>query len=129
MMTLKINPTFSINDIPFGADRKDVRKAFGEYKEFKKNKFSKNTADDFVRFHVFYTDDNKFDAIEIFDVINDIEVYIHDKKLNEDINSVKEIFPDIIRDKSGYISINYCVGITEENNKIESILFASKGYY
>lgn len=129
MKKLKINPAVSVNNIPFGANREDVRKAFGEYKEFKKNKFSKNTSDDFGEFHVFYTNDNKFDAVEIFDIINETEVYIHDEKLNEDINRIKEIFPDTIKDESGYVSINSCVGITEENNKIESILFASKGYY
>lgn len=129
MKTLKISPTVSVNDIPFGADRDIVRNAFGEYREFKKNKFSKNTTDDFGGFHVFYTDDNKFDAIEIFDVINETEVYVNDKKLNDDFCSVKGIFSDIYKDENGYISINSSVGITEECNKIESVLFASKGYY
>ena len=50
-----IVPNKKVGDIEFGMKRKTVREVIGEeYKEFKKNIFSKNTTDDYGEFHVYY---------------------------------------------------------------------------
>ena len=96
----------SVNGIPFGSERAAVREALGgKYKEFKKSKFSKNTTDDFGTCHVFYSSDDRFDAIEIFS----------EAAISVDSNSiplacpaliawVKDIDPEAAEDSDGIIS-------------------------
>ena len=66
-MRFDIVPAVSVNNIPFGASREEVRNALGEYEEFKKDEDDKVTTDDFDFCHVFYDDENRFEAIEIFE--------------------------------------------------------------
>ena len=42
MVRFDIDPTVSVDEIKFGSSRSDVRSKYGEYEEFKKNKYSKN---------------------------------------------------------------------------------------
>ena len=51
----EFKPLESIGCIKFGMDRDEVHRLLGaECVEFKKNKFSKNTSDDYKKFHIFY---------------------------------------------------------------------------
>lgn len=131
MKKLIIKTNQSVNDLVFGTDRSVVRKTFGSaYKEIKKTPFSVNTIDVYADYHIYYTSDNKFEAIEIFGNViamaNGIMVF------PAEIDAIKNIFPGIVVDEwGGYIDKDNSIGITvsTENNKIETILFARKGYY
>ena len=59
-------PYKSYAGIAFGASRNELRSLLGKYQEFKKSPFSKNTTDDFGDFHVYYSEDNLVEAIEVF---------------------------------------------------------------
>lgn len=121
----------SVNGIPFGSERAAVREALGgKYKEFKKSKFSKNTTDDFGTCHVFYSSDDRFDAIEIFS----------EAAISVDSNSiplacpaliawVKDIDPEAAEDSDGIISKKLSIGVYAPNQEFESILFGKQGYY
>ena len=64
----EIKPLISVGPIKFGMSRKDLHDLFEEKcKEFKKTKYSKNTTDDYGRFHVYYTQDDLVDAVDIFE--------------------------------------------------------------
>ena len=54
MSKFVINSLKSVGNIKFGESREEVRKEYGDFKEFKKSKYSKNTTDDFKSFHVYY---------------------------------------------------------------------------
>jgi len=65
MKTFIINRN-GVDAFGFSLDRETVRrKENGEYKEFRKNKFSKNTTDDFGAFHAFYDETDRLEAIEL----------------------------------------------------------------
>lgn len=121
----------SVGDIYFGMDRSQVRQILGEYKEFKKSRFSKNTTDDFGICHVHYDSNNKCIAIELFDGIT---VKINEKVIiPNNFDEVCDILMDIDRNLEieidGCTSIDYSIGVYAPNKKIESILFGKKGYY
>lgn len=119
-------PLKSVNGVPFGMDRIKVRKAFGKYSEFMKTKHSENTTDIFGNAHVFYTADNKFEAIEIFQG----EVNMNGKRIfPAEISSLKSLFPNLKKDGSYYIDECNSIGVYVPNNKMESILFGCQGYY
>ena len=59
------SPFKGASDIQFGDNRDKVRQ-LGTFEEFKKNRFSKNTTDDFGSFHVYYDESNNVEAIEFF---------------------------------------------------------------
>ena len=65
MTSFTFNPFVGTDHILFDEERESVRK-IGDYSEFKKNKFSKNTTDDFGGFHVYYNEVNRVEAIEFF---------------------------------------------------------------
>ena len=70
MNEIIVKPLERVGSVYFGMNREEVRNILGDYKEFKKSKFSKNTADDFETCHVFYDLDNNCEAIELFSNIN-----------------------------------------------------------
>lgn len=123
-----VEPLKGINGILFGIDRGEVRKYFGNnFEEFKKSKFSKNTTDDYGYCHIFYDEDNKFEAIEFFDevtiIIDDIIVFPNR------IEVIKKVSDDFEKDEESYISKEKSIGIYAPNNRMESILLGIKGYY
>jgi hypothetical protein len=128
----EITPYQSVGEISFDMPREAVRKLFGQFKEFKKNKFSKNTVDDFGYFHVYYDQDNKITAVEFFPGIQleykeknlfamDYREFVQFIKSNS--FTLREIDSGIIINDIG-ISL-YVPGKTE----IESILVYRRGYY
>jgi len=131
MLKLNIVPLEKVNDVKFGTNRDEVRKDFKEYgipTEFKKNKFSKNTTDDYGAFHVFYNEKNEFEAIEIFD---NVEVLVSGITVfPANIDAVIKIFPDMEKEYEYYTSIENSVGLTaDDSGKIVSILFGDYNYY
>lgn len=123
-----VEPLKGIDGILFGIDRGEVRKYFGNnFEEFKKSKFSKNTTDDYGYCHIFYDEDNKFEAIEFFDevtiIIDDIIVFPNR------IEVIKKVSDDFEKDEESYISKEKSIGIYAPNDRMESILLGIKGYY
>ena len=131
MREIIVEPLKKVGDIYFGMSRSQVREIMGEYKEFKKSRFSKNTADDFNECHIYYDSNNLCQAIELYG-----EYTI---KIKEDL-IIPNNFTDICRvlktlDKNVEIendtctSIKYSIGIYAPDGKVESILFGIDGYY
>ena len=134
-MRFDIIPTISVNNIPFGASREEVRAALGEYEEFKKDEDDEVTTDDFDYCHVFYDEDNRFEAIEIFE---ENTVYINDKQIYPAKPSELSKLADDFEEECGTnISLSLSMGTDapdededEEDEEIaESVVFAKKEYY
>ena len=121
-------PTKKVNDIEFGMERSEVRKKFPvQAREFKKSKFSKRTTDDFGSCHVYYDENDRCEAVEIFD---DAEVYMDGKKVFPiTVQEIMEIISDLVKEEDSLISENLSIGIYAPENKMESILFGCKEYY
>lgn len=125
-MKFAVKPMEQVNEIRFGMDRKEVRRYLkNHYNEYRKNIFSSNTADDFRSFHVYYDENDRCEAVEIFDWD---EIEIQGKGIANSIAAYQEFFPDLEND-DGYISKQYSVGLSEENGVISSVLFGCEGYY
>lgn len=126
-----VEPCISVNQVLFGTPRENVRKAFGDnYKEFKKTNASVNTTDAYDLFHIYYDNNNLFEAIEIF---GDVDTYVANKKIYPGaIKKVIRICDDMEYDGYGYTSVNNSIGISisgDSKQSIDSILFGKKGYY
>ena len=76
-MRLNVNPLESVGDVKFGMTREEVRSIFGDAEEFKKDPDDDITTDDFGFCHVFYDEDDRCEAVEIFDA----EVFIDGKQV------------------------------------------------
>ena len=83
--------------------------------------------DDFSRTAVYYNDEGKCEAVEIF---NDVEVYIGEKLLFPTTYAVaKNVEKSLKQDDEGMISVDMSIGIYAPDGEMESILFGEKGYY
>jgi len=115
-----------VNGIKFGTKRSDVRKVLVEAAEFKKSKYSKNTTDDFGYCHVFYNNQDEFEAIEVFDYE---DIIINGKSIgSKNVEFIKAMFDDAEEDY-GFISKKYSVGVYAPDDNIESFVFGCDGYY
>lgn len=124
MKKMYVSPLKSVEDVPFGASRKDVRSAFGKFKEFKKDKDSNETADDFTYCRVYY-DNGKMAAVEInipacqvvigMKLIDTTNVDLCKKSLD------MEQFTDCNKSRSIFINTT--------GTKVKSITFGKPGYY
>ncbi len=126
-----VEPVIRVGEINFGMARTEVRKILGEYKEFKKSKYSKNTTDDFSTCHVFYDGDNKCEAVEIFDGI-EVRIggsIIFPGDFKDGIENLRLIDKDLKIEKDGCISKDKSIGIYAPEDKMESILLGNVGYY
>lgn len=127
MKVIKAVPLKSVGDIKFGMSRDTVRSVMGKGKEYKKNLFSKSKTDSFGPIHVFYNENDKCEAIEIY---SDIKVMIGSTPVFPcDANKVTQISNNLEEDGNGFIDKEKSIGITISDNKTKSILFAVKGYY
>lgn len=131
MKKLVVDPTNSVNGVPFGADREAVRKEFGKkYKEIKKTIFSENTLDAYEDFHIYYTVDNRFDAIEVF---GKVKVFMDGNAVFPgDVSDVTDCYKSFKKDGDGIISKDMSIGITvdqDDDKIITGILFGREGYY
>lgn len=119
----------SFNGIEFECSRDVLRKHLGSnYREIKKSPFDRNTMDFYEKFAVFYTIDNKFEAIEFYD---DVEVLVAGKRLfPATIEECKAAYPCLTFDGYGYIDKVNSIGITpDDEGRVEAILFGKKNYY
>ena len=127
-MVYDINPFKSVGPIEFGATREETRSKLGEFKEFKKTRFSKNTTDDFGCFHVFYDESDRVVAIEFF---RNSKVYYNDKNLfvlnKADLIS---LFNDSYKseEQDTIIFNSFGVEIPFEDNEVDSVFVHSKEY-
>lgn len=127
MKKIRAIPLVGVGAVEFGMKRTEVRSIFGKATEFKKSKFSKTTTDDFGFCHVFYNTKDECEAIEIF---NDVEVEIDGIVVfPTNIERLSAICADLMKDDSGYISVGCSIGIYAPDGAMESILFATRGYY
>lgn len=123
MKVIKAIPLVEVDGIKFGTDRECVREKLGSFSEFKKTPYSDNTTDDFGYCHVYYDNENKFEAIELFDA----EVYIGDRKVFPvNVDDIRDIIDDF---DDELISKSKSIGIYAPDDEPESILLGCKGYY
>ena len=128
MKNFDVVPGKTVNNISFGTSRDAVRKVFGKnFLEIKKNIFSNNTMDVYDDFHIYYDEDDTFEAIEIFGK-NTVEIE-GVKIFPGNIETIKQLITDLKADEYGYLSQKKSVGITTEDDEIKSILFGERGYY
>ncbi|WP_031555820.1 hypothetical protein [Oribacterium sp. FC2011] len=124
----EFKPNTSVGRIIFGMNRGDVHKLFDvDCKEFKKSKFSKNTTDDYGKFHVYYTEDDKVDAVEVFE---GIEILLKGKVIfpikSQDIEIT---IPGISYEDGYYTHKGYSIGIEANGSDAKCILLGARGYY
>ena len=120
-------PTVSVNGVAFGMSREKVRSLLGTAAEFYKGKDAVNTTDNFKFCHVAYDENNKCEAIEIFD---ESEVYVNGSLIfPTDFETAKKVIEDFEEDDDGLISISKSIGIYAPCGDMESIVFGKEGYY
>ena len=127
MTKLVAIPLTEVGGVQFGMKRADVRKIFGDFTEFTKSRFSKNTSDDFGFCHVFYDTADECEAIELFP---EAEVTCRNQVvLPSSLATIQTIFPNLVEDEGGFIDKTISVGVTAPSGNVESILFGKPGYY
>lgn len=127
MDKLIVKPLEAVGNVKFGMMRTDVRELLGEFTEFKKTKFSKNTTDDFEFCHVYYNKDDKCEAVEIFDTV---EVIVDGQVVFPgNISGAKKVFGQLVQEGDDYTDVVKSVGIYAPSGKMETILFGETGYY
>ena len=125
----KINPTISIGEINFGSPRALVRKTIGKPESvFHKTSSSDNTTDVYSCFHVYFSADDKVEAVEFFD--SEINLSIDSRILYPGtLSNARQIFPDLEECYGSFISKSMSIGICAEEDEITSILIGRKDYY
>ncbi|MDE7414562.1 MAG: hypothetical protein K2N05_12355 [Muribaculaceae bacterium] len=128
MESMNFIPYTSVGAIKFGESRSNVRFVMGAYKEYKKNKFSSNTLDDFGGCQVFYTKDNTVEAVEVY---RNVELlYKGENLFNMNKEELISIFNDPQRkeDEYGITFPTVGVSITLVDGLPDSILMYQRGY-
>ena len=124
----ELKPLESVGNIVFGMDRSEARKRLGDqFTEFRKTKWSKNTTDDYGRFHVFYTPDDRVEAVEFFEgveiVLNGQTVFpIRTKE-------IEKVLPGIEKDDVGFTSVENAIAYQTNPVDAECIFVAGAGYF
>ncbi len=128
MTRVTAEPLKRVGEIELGTSRSVVREAANlPYKEFKKTLLSTNTTDDFGAFHVYYDDDDRCEAVELFD---DVEVEVAGNVVFPVTpEEAQRVIPSLASDGDGLISVEESIGIYAPGGKMESILFGARGYY
>ena len=128
MYNWKLVPTKSIGDINFGMNRSEVRALFsGAFEEFKKTEDSDETTDDFGDFHVYYDEDDKVEAVEIFENVN---VEYEGKTIFPiAVGDIIKIFEDIEVEEEFLTDYEKSIGYSLDEDEVECVLFGNEGYY
>lgn len=131
MRVFKYEPYKKVGLLEFGMSREQVRKIMGEYKEFRKSKFSKNSTDDFGDCHAFYTQNNTLQAVEVF---NDAKLEMGNYNIFDfDYDKLESFFlgfdNNLELSNDSMISKALGLSVYAPNKKIESILVFQEGYY
>ncbi|MBB6624506.1 hypothetical protein [Clostridium gasigenes] len=137
-MNLEISSYVGAGYLKLGKTRNYIRKCFdNKFKEFKKTPISETSTDDFGYCHVYYTKEDKCEAIEFFEIA---KITFNGKSLmGEPYNNIKKFFEVIDNtidfDDNGFTSIKYGIGVyapfaeDEPKEPVESIIIFEKGYY
>jgi len=131
MKKMVVIPMEQIDGIEFGCERELARKGFGKkYKEIKKSVLSKNTMDAYDDYHVYYSPQNTFEAIEVF---GKVKILVEgEKAFPVTIEEAKEFLGDFDTKGDQLISKDMGIAYTvspEDDNKIEAIMVGGKGYF
>ncbi len=127
--TFTINPFSSVGKISFGANRDEVRNILGQFTEFRKTRFSKNTTDDFGGLHVYYSEEDTVDAVEFFPQ-HTMVLYKERDLFDLSEEDLIMLFSDpFFKEEPGHlIFASYGVEIGIEDDIVTSILVYKKGY-
>ena len=129
IMNWEIIPNESINGMRFGMERSDVRKILGKPKRvFKKTNEAVNTTDAYLDFHVYYSSDDRLEAIEFFG--NNINLCINSHTVFPgSLKVARNVLPDLEDLYGSFISKSSSIGISTDEDIIISILAGCKDYY
>ena len=130
-MSYEIELMKSVCGVNFGSTRDTVHSKLGpDFKEFKKTKFSKNTSDAYSFCHIYYTQDNKLEAVEFFP---GAEISVAGMVLPWDYNAIKtwilNIDPKAKITQEEVTSAANGISMYAPDAEIESILFATSEYF
>ena len=115
----------SVGIIKLGMTKQEVREKYAVKGEFIKNDCSNNLTDDLGFCHVYYNDEGKCEAVEIF---NDVEVYIGEKLLFPTTYAVaKNVEKSLKQDDEGMISVDKSIGRYAPEGMKEEFFFLEKG--
>ena len=136
MKEWEIKPLKSVGNIKFGMTREEVRKTLDlECLEFKKNQFSRNTTDNFGICQVFYSPDDRCEAVEV-SANNDVSVKLNGHEVFlETIDALRNVIKGLKEEdgyepgEGNYVSSEQSVGICVTSWKVISILAGRKDYY
>lgn len=123
-----MEPNYRINGFDFGRDRSLIREELGNPVRSFQEYESKNTVDVYPSIHVYYSEDNKLEAVEFFG--KEIRMSIQSQPVFPGtLRSARKILPDLEDCYGSFISRDSSVGITAENDSIISVLVGCKDYY
>ncbi len=121
-------PNHQINGLDFESDYAIIKKELGKPQKICKEYESNSRFEVYPSFHVYYSANNKFEAIEFFGKA--ISLSINSQIIFPGtLNTAQRIFPDLEECHGSYISRTYSIGIYAENDIIVSILAGCKDYY
>ncbi len=128
MTKWSVQPLQGFENVTFGMSRKEVRNILGNpTNEFRKSKYSKTLADDYLVYHTFYNSKDELEAVEIFE---GIEVSINGVVVfPQPIEIIKSLGYDFTDEADGCISLSHSIGIYAPGGVEESILFGCRDYY
>jgi hypothetical protein len=123
-----IVPFERVGNISFGEDRESVRSKMGEFKEFRKSKFSKNTTDAFGGCHVYYTVENTVEAVELFK--DTTPVLQHKNLFLFKPSQIKALIKDSgVVESDGMMSFpSVGIDLSVMGDQVESVFVHSKDY-
>ena len=125
-----VEPNNGFDNIRFSESRSDIRAKIGNFREFKKNRLSKNTTDDFGDYHAFYNQENMLEAVEFFEG----EVYLNDKMLFPNTSEglltiLKNIDRQAYRTEDSIVSKEFGISAYAPDGKVETLLIHRPGYF
>ena len=122
-------PTVSVNNLEFGIERSNVREILGKPKRiFKKTDNSVNTTDAYSDYHVYYTTDDKLEAIEF--IGDNISISMNSHLIYPGtLNEARNLLPDLDEYFGFYISKAGSIGLCVEEDRVTSVLAGCKDYY
>lgn len=128
MTTISVVSHGSVDGIPFGAARAEVRRVCGpEFREIRKTRTARNSMDDFGLFQVHYDADDRVEAIEFEEgpVIAVDGQVVFPSTLPE----LAALYPGGELDGESFIVRDRSLGFTVEDGLVVGVLAGRRGYY
>ena len=121
-----------VGNVFFGMARDNARNLLGEFSEFKRNKYSKNTTDNFGFCQIAYNTQNEVEAIGFFRYNSDVKLFLDnislfDIEYKELVAYIGELDNELQIDSDGFSS-NKGIRAYAPEGKTESILLTAKDY-